>query len=109
LFSTSCSLFTSITSLEKETRDRSADIFLLPLSTFPDHTSRLLTSRTCIPPDLHADGSLFLSYEAAIPRLYTDVAETLSRTRLRAWPTIKLQAIACDNKAFAENADTKED
>jgi hypothetical protein len=49
-----------------------------------------------MPLDLYADGSLFLSYKAAIPRLYTDVAETLSRTRLRAWPTTKLQAIACD-------------
>jgi hypothetical protein len=82
--------------LKEGTRDRSADISLLPLSTFPDHTSGILTSRTCILPDLHADGSLFLSYEAAIPRLYTDVAETLSRTRLRAWLTTKLQAIACD-------------
>ena len=36
------------------------------------------------------------SYEAAISRLYTDVAETLFRTRLRAWPTTKIQAIACD-------------
>jgi hypothetical protein len=50
-----------------------------------------------MPPDLHANGSLFLSYKAAIPKLYTDVAETLSRTRLRAWPTTKLQAIACDS------------
>jgi hypothetical protein len=92
------SCITSITSLKKETRDGSADIFLLSLSTFPNHTSGLLISRTCIPPDLHADGSLFLSYEAAIPRLYTDIAETLSRTRLRAWPTTKLQAIACDSR-----------
>jgi hypothetical protein len=38
------------------------------------------------------------SYEAAIPRLYTDVAETLFRTRLRAWPTTKIQAIACDRR-----------
>jgi hypothetical protein len=58
--------------------------------------SRLLTSRTCILPDLHADRSLFLRYKAVIPRLYTDVAETLSRTRLRAWLITKLQAIACD-------------
>ncbi|KAL4755726.1 uncharacterized protein BDW70DRAFT_165177 [Aspergillus foveolatus] len=36
------------------------------------------------------------SYEAAIPMLYIDVAETLFRTRLRAWPTTKIQAIACD-------------
>jgi hypothetical protein len=28
--------------------------------------------------------------------LYTDVAETLFRTRFRAWPTTKIQAIACD-------------
>jgi hypothetical protein len=38
------------------------------------------------------------SYEAAIPRLYTDVAETLFRTRLRTWPTTKIQAIACDTQ-----------
>ena len=35
------------------------------------------------------------SYEAAILRLYTGVAKTLFRTRLRAWPTTKIQAIAC--------------
>jgi hypothetical protein len=44
----------------------------------------------------YEDGSLFLSYKAIIPRLYTDVAETLFRTRLRAWPTTKMKAIACD-------------
>jgi hypothetical protein len=38
------------------------------------------------------------SYEAAIPRLYINVAETLFRTRLRAWPTTKIQAIACDTR-----------
>ena len=40
------------------------------------------------------------SYEAAIPRLYTDVAETLFRTTLRAWPTTKIQAIACDKDDY---------
>ena len=40
------------------------------------------------------------SYEAAIPRLYIDVAEILFRTRLRAWPTTKIQAIACDNASM---------
>jgi transposase len=39
--------------------------------------------------------------------MYTDVAETLSRTRLRAWPTTKLQAIACDNVHRLTIYDTK--
>ena len=37
---------------KKETKDRSADIFLLPFSTFPNHMSRLPTSWTCMPTDL---------------------------------------------------------
>jgi hypothetical protein len=59
--------------------------------------SRLLTSWTCILPDLHVDRSLFLSYKAIIPKLYTDIAETVSRTRLRARLTTKLQVITCNN------------
>jgi hypothetical protein len=60
--------------LKKKTKDRSANV---PLLLF------IILFEACVKtsdfPDLYADRSLSRSCEAAIPRLYTDVAETLFR------------------------------